>query len=73
MIKNSSANTGDTGDMGSTPGLGKKKKWQPTLVFSSGKFHRQRSLEVYIPHGFTKGWTRLSTHDTCMNLMLCAG
>ena len=25
MIKNSSANTGDTGDMGSTPGLGKKK------------------------------------------------
>ena len=58
---------------GFDPWVGKKKKWQPTLVFSSGKFHRQRSLEVYIPYGFTKGWTRLSTHDTCMNLMLCAG
>ena len=53
VTKNSSANTGDTGNVDLTPGLGKKKR-QPALVFSSGKFHRQRSLVVYIPHGVTK-------------------
>ena len=72
VVKNALANTGNSRDMGSIPGLG-KKKWQPTRVFSSGKFHGQRSLVVYIPHGVTKGRTRLSSHDTFMKLILCAG
>ena len=28
-----------------------RKKWQPTLVFFPGKFHRQRSLMGYSPWG----------------------
>ena len=34
------------------PGVGKipwRRKWQPTPVFLSGKFHGQRSLEGYSP------------------------
>ena len=37
---NPPANAGDTGDMGSIPGLGRfpwRRKWQPTLVFLPGK------------------------------------
>ena len=44
MVKNPPANAGD---MGSIPVLGRfpwRRKWHPTLVFSPGKFHRQRSL-----------------------------
>ena len=40
-----------------------KWNWQPTSVFLSGEFHRQRSLVGYI-HGILKSWTRLSEH-TC--------
>jgi len=29
-----------------------RRKWQPTPVFLSGKFHRQRSLEGYSLWGF---------------------
>ena len=28
-----------------------RRKWQPTLVFLPGKFHRQRSLAGYSPWG----------------------
>ena len=28
-----------------------RRKWQPTLKFLPGKFHRQRSLEGYSPWG----------------------
>ena len=40
MVMNPPANAGDTGDMGSIPGLGRfpwRRKWQPTLVFLPGK------------------------------------
>ena len=49
--KESACNAGDTGLI---PGLGKipwRMKWQPTLVFLSGKSHCQRSLEGYSPWG----------------------
>ena len=36
-------------------------KWQPTLVFLPGKFHRQRSM-VDCSHGIAKSWTRLSMY-----------
>ena len=48
-VKNPPANAED---MGSIPGLGRspaKKKWQPTPVFLSGKFHWQRRLMGYSP------------------------
>jgi len=36
-----------------------RRKWQPTPVFSPGKFHRWRSLVGYSPWGW-KSWTPLS-------------
>jgi len=42
------------------PGVGKipcRRKWQPTLVFLTGKFHRQRSLAGYSPWGYKESDT----------------
>ena len=52
MVKNHPANEGDTGDLGSIPGLGRSpdRKWQRTPVFLPGKSHRQKSL-VGTVHG----------------------
>ena len=44
MVKNMSANAGDTGDTGSIPGA-----WQPTPVILPGESHGQRSLSGYFP------------------------
>ena len=41
-------------------GVGKipcRRKWQPTLVFLTGKFHRQRSLAGYGPWGYKESDT----------------
>ena len=46
-VKNPLANAGDPW-VGSIPG---RKKWQPTPVFSPGKFHGLRSLGGYSPWG----------------------
>ena len=61
MVKNSLANTGDTRDEGSIPGLerspeegnGNHLERKP-MVFLPGKFNRQRSLESYSPWGHKK-------------------
>ena len=56
-VKNLPTNAGDTGDMGSIPGLGRSpwsRKWQPTSVFLLGKFHGQRSLVGYCPGNHKK-------------------
>ena len=48
-VKNLPANAGD---VNSIPGSGgSPRKWHPTLVFLSGKFHGQRSLAGYGPWG----------------------
>ena len=44
VVKNLSANVGDTGDTGSIPGA-----WQPTPVILPGESHGQRSLAGYSP------------------------
>ena len=44
----------NVGDQGSIPGLGRppwRRKWQPTPVLLSGKFHGLRSLVGYSPRG----------------------
>ena len=48
VVKNQPANAGNTGDLGSIPGLGRSsdRKWQPTPVFLPGKSHRQRAWRV---------------------------
>ena len=41
------------------------RKWQPTLVFLSGRFHGQRSLAGYSPWGHTESdTTEQLTHHT---------
>ena len=54
MVKNPTANAGDTRDAGSIPRLGIfpwGRKWQPTPVFLPGKFRGQRNLVGYSPRG----------------------
>ena len=53
-VKNPPANTGDAGDCGLDPRVGKsswRRKWQPAPVFWPGKSHGQRSLVGYRPWG----------------------
>ena len=48
--KELACNAGETGDVGSNPGLGRSprgRKWQPTSVFLPGKSHGQRRLMGY--------------------------
>ena len=71
MVKNLPAISGDAGDMGSIPGLGRfpwRRKWQPTPVFLPGKSHRQRSLMSYSPrdHKDLDTNKRLSIHTLCL-------
>ena len=68
VVKNLPPNAGDVRDMGSIPGLGRfpwRRKWQPTLVFLPGKFHRQRSLVGDSPWGRKEsGTTEATEHST---------
>ena len=60
--KELSCNVRDTGDAGSTHGLGIppwRRKWQPTPVFLPEKSHGQSRLEGYSPKGH-RHWTHLS-------------
>ena len=46
-------------DLGSIPGLGRfpwRRKWQPTPVLLSGKFHGQRRLVGYSPRDRRVGY-----------------
>ena len=40
-----------------------RRKWQPTPIFLSGKFHGQRSLAATV-HGIKESQTRLSEHTS---------
>ena len=54
VAKNLPANSGNTGNIGSIPGLGRfpwRMKWQPTQYSLHAKFHGQRSLAGYSPWG----------------------
>ena len=64
MVKNPPANTGDVGDTGLIPGLGRSLgggNSPPTLVFLPGESHGQRSLVDYSPQGHKESDTT-STH-----------
>ena len=53
-VKESTCNTGATGDVGSIPGLGRSlggRAWQPTPIFLPGDSHGQRSLAGRSPWG----------------------
>ena len=52
MVKNPPANTGDSGDVGLIPGLGRSPgggNGNPLQVFLPGKSHGEKSLAGYSP------------------------
>ena len=52
LVKNLSANAGDTRDLGFNPWVGKipwRRAWQPTPVFLPGESHEQRALAGFSP------------------------
>ena len=54
VVNNPLANAGDAGDSDLISGRGRfpwRRAWQPTTIFSPGKFHGQRSLAGYNPWG----------------------
>ena len=62
-VKNPPASVGHARDMCSIP-VGKilwRRKWRPTPVFLSGKFHGQRSLVGYSPWGHKESDTTEQT------------
>ena len=67
MVKNPCANAGDTRDVAFGSGIPWNRKWQPSLVFLPGKFHRQRSLVGSSPCGLkeldTTEHTPIPTHN----------
>ena len=67
VIKTPPVNAGYARDKGSIPVIRKitwSRKWQPMLVFLTGKFHAQRSLAGYSLRGHKEldMTERLSTH-----------
>ena len=67
VVKNLPANAGGIGDTGSIPGLGRiPRKWQPTTIFLSGKFHGQRSLVSYRPWGHKE--SDVIEHAACTHI-----
>ena len=53
MVKNPSANAGDRRCVFNlwVEKISSRRKWQPTLVFSPGRFHGWRGLAGYSPGG----------------------
>ena len=64
VVKNPSANAGDTGDMGSIPGLGRSPRGGNgnLLQYSCKENPMDRGVWQATAHGITKSWTRLTTH-----------
>ena len=61
VVKNPPANAGDTRDVGLIPGS--VTKWQPTPLFFTRKFHRQRKLADCSPQ--SRKESDMTDH-TCM-------
>ena len=76
VVKNPSANAGDSGDAGLIPGLGGSSGGENgnPLQFSCLKNFMDRGARQARAHGITKSWRRLSTHthnytiDTDLNV-----
>ena len=67
MVKNSPANAGVVGDVGSIPGLGRSPVGRNSPVFLPGESHGQRSLLGYSPGGSKKLDTTKHTRMATLN------
>ena len=65
MLKNLSANTEDTTDVGSIPGLGRSPGVENgnLLQYSCLGYSKDRGAWRDTDHGVTKSWTQLCTAD----------
>ena len=66
MVKNPSANAGDTRDMGSIPGLGRSPRVgnsNPLQYFCPENFMDRRSWRATV-HEIAKSQTQMSSHVT---------
>ena len=67
LVKNLSANAGDTRDSGFSPWVGKipwRRAWQPTPVFLPGESHEQRTLAGFSPWVCKESDTSEATEHT---------
>ena len=69
-VKNLPANAGDVNSIPGSGGSPEVRKWHPTLVFLSGKFHGQRSLAEYGSWGHKESAT---TEQSSTKLFLRQG
>ena len=58
--------------MGRNPEKRRGRKWQPTPVFSPGKFHGQRSMLGYSPRGHKESGKSKSLTTTTMYMYSCS-
>jgi len=75
VVKNLSAQAGDTGDADWIPGLKIpwRKAWQPTPIFLPGESHGDRGAWWATVHGAAKSQTRLkrlTTHACIVDLTI---
>ena len=71
VVKNPSANAGDTGNIGFDPWVRMipwRKTWQPTPGFLPGKLHGQRSLVGYSLRGCKESDTTKATSHLYMSI-----
>ena len=78
--KESACNSGDSGDTGLTPGLGRfpwRRKWQPTLIFLPRESYGQKCLVGYSPRGHkesdTTEWLSTQNKVTQYNIICLRG
>ena len=60
MVKNLTANAGDTRDTGSIPRLGRSHRSGNLLQYSCLENSKERGTWHAIGHGVTKSWTQVS-------------
>ena len=72
-VKNLPANVRDTRDVGSIPGLGRRRKWQLTPAFLPEKSHGERSLVGHCPWGLKESDTSEFTHTATPAACLVEG
>ena len=73
-VKNSPADAGDTGDVGSIPGLGRSPGggYGSTLQYSCLENPMDRGASQATVHGVTKSQTQLSKHTKYNYIYICA-
>ena len=73
VVRNPSANAGDTGDLGSIPGLKRSpgEGHGNLLQYSCLENHMNRRAWQATVHGVTKSWIQLKQHSIFLSYSMC--